>query len=110
MPQRFKSSIHKSSTRTYPRAVINSDNNLVLCNMRLKLRTPKAGNSNRVKYDVEKLSNVKTCLEYRKELEKKLKSIYIDTLSRDKTYTIIAESITSTAQQVLGKYRNKIQP
>ena len=37
-PQRFKSSIHKSSTRLYPGAVINSDHDLVLCNMRLKLR------------------------------------------------------------------------
>ena len=79
--------------------------------MRLKLRTQKAGNSNRVKYDVDKLSNVKTCLEYIEELEKKLKSIdKIYTLSTDKTYTIIAESITSTAQQVLGKYRKNIQP
>ena len=59
MPQRFKSSIHKSSTRTYPGAVINSDNDLVLCNMRLKLRTQKAGKSKRVKYDVDKLSNVR---------------------------------------------------
>ena len=109
MPQRFRSSIHKFSTRTYPGAVINSDHDLVLCNMRLKLRTQKAGNSKRVKYDVDKLSNLKTCLEYREELEKKLKSIDIDTLSTDKTYTIIAESITSTAQQVLGKYRKKIQ-
>ena len=98
MPQRFKSSIHKSSIITYLGAVINSDHDLVLCNMRLKLRTQKAGNSNRVKYDVEKLSNVKTWLEYREELEKKLKSIDIDTLSTDNTYTIIAESITSTAQ------------
>ena len=108
--ERFKSGIHKSSTRTYPGAVINSDHDLVLCDMILKLRTQKAGNSNRVKYDVEKLSNVKTCLEYGEELEKKLKYIDIDTLSTDKTYTIIAESITSTAQQVLGKYRKKIQP
>ena len=38
------------------------------------------------------------------------KYYYMDTLSTDKTYTIIAESITSTAQQVLGKYRKKIQP
>ena len=110
MPQRLKSSIHKSSTRTYPGAVINSDHDLVLCNKRLKLRTQKAGKGKRIKYDVDKLSNVKTCLEYREELEKKLKSIEIDTLSTDKTYTIIAESITSTAQQVLGKYRKKIQP
>ena len=51
---------------------------------------------------------MKTCLEYREELGKKLKSI--ETLSIDKTYTIIAECITSTAQQVLGKYRKKIQP
>ena len=54
MPQLFKSSIHKSSTRTYPGAVINSDHDLVLCNMRLKLRTQKEKKSGRIKYDVEK--------------------------------------------------------
>ena len=37
-PLRFKSSIHMSSTRIYPGAVINSDHGLVLCNMKLKLR------------------------------------------------------------------------
>ena len=40
-PQRFKSSIHKSSIRINPGAVNNSDHDLFLCNMRLKLRSPK---------------------------------------------------------------------
>ena len=72
MPQLFKSSIHKSSTRTYPGAVINSDHDLVLCNMRLKLRTQKEKKSGRIKFDVDKLMNVNTCTEYSNKLEKKL--------------------------------------
>ena len=36
-PQRFKSSIIKTSTRTYPGATINSDHDLVLCNIKMKL-------------------------------------------------------------------------
>ena len=63
MPQWFKSSIHKSSTRTYPGAVINSDHDLVLCNMRLKLKTQKGEKSSRIKYDVEKLMNAKICVQ-----------------------------------------------
>ena len=40
-PQRFKSSIHKASTRTYPGADIYSDHDLVLCNLTIKLKRSK---------------------------------------------------------------------
>ena len=35
-PQRFKSSIIRTSTRTYPSEDINSDHDLVLCNMKYR--------------------------------------------------------------------------
>ena len=83
-PQRFKSSIHKSSTRSYPGAVINSDQYLVICNMRLKLRSQNMKKSNRIWFDLEKLKNTHTSNEYKDELEAKLKNINIDELSTDK--------------------------
>ena len=36
-PQRFKSSVIKTSTRTYPGATINSDHDLVICYIKMKL-------------------------------------------------------------------------
>ena len=35
---RFKSSINKATTRTYPAADIYSDHEMVLCNIKLKLK------------------------------------------------------------------------
>ena len=93
----------------FERAVINSDHDLVLCNMRLKLRTKKGKKSCIIKYDVEKLMNANTCTEYRNELENKLKYIYITNSSTYEAFNTIAEYITSTSQQVLGKYRKKKQ-
>ena len=40
-PQRFKSSINKASTRTYPGADIYSDYDLVLCNLKIKFKRSK---------------------------------------------------------------------
>ena len=39
IPQRFTSSIYNNSTRTNTGTVLNSDHDLVLCNMRLKLQS-----------------------------------------------------------------------
>ena len=52
--------IHKSSIRSYPGAVINIDHDLVLCNMRLKLRSQNMKKSNRIRFDLEKLNNTHT--------------------------------------------------
>ena len=54
MPQRFKLRIHKATTRTYPGAGINRNHDLVLCNMKLKLRTQKKINNSRVRFELEK--------------------------------------------------------
>ena len=109
-PLRFKSSIHMSSTRTYPGAVINSDHDLVLCNMRLKLRSQKMKKSNRIRYDLEKLNNATISLQYKEDLKSKLSDININEISTDNAYTQISQSLTSTAENVLGKYRIKKQP
>ena len=85
IPQRFKSSIHKSSTRSYPGPVINIDHDLVLCNKRLKLRLQNIKKSNIIRFDLEKLNNTHTCNEYKDELEAKLKNINNE-LSTDKAY------------------------
>ena len=56
-PQRFKSSINKASTRTYTGADIYSDHDLVLCNLKIKLKRSKKGKCSRIRYDVDKLLN-----------------------------------------------------
>ena len=48
-PRRFKSSIKQSSTRTYPVADINSGHYLVICNIKLKLKSSRTPQSKRIR-------------------------------------------------------------
>ena len=96
-----------SSTRTYPGAVINSGHDLVLCNMKLKLRAQQMQKSNRIRYDLEKLNNATISQQYKEDLESKLADININELSNYNAYAQISQSITSTAENVLGKHRIK---
>ena len=68
MPQRFKSSIVTSSTRTYPGTDINSDHDLVLCNLKLKLCIKKRVISNRIRFDLDKLENAPIYNDYKVKL------------------------------------------
>ena len=59
IPQRFKSGIKYSSIRTYRWADINSEHDLVLCNVKLK-RTSRPHNSNRIRFKLNKLNDLNT--------------------------------------------------
>ena len=51
------SPINKTSTGTYPGAVINSDHDLVLCKLKLKLLSQKTKRSNRCRFNLDKLKD-----------------------------------------------------
>ena len=53
--QRFKSSIIRISSRTYPSSDINSDHDLVICNLRLKLRSNKRQKTSRLLFNINRL-------------------------------------------------------
>ena len=54
-PQIFKSSIIRSSTIKYPGADINSDHDIVMYNLRLKLRSNKRHLSTRIRFNIDRL-------------------------------------------------------
>ena len=106
-PQRFKSSINKSSTRTYTRANISSDYDLVLCNLQIKLKRSKKGKYSRIRYDVDKLLNPEVKETFQKEIIEKLAKIDLSNQSTNVSYNDIAESMTNAADITLGKVRTK---
>ena len=61
MPRKFKSSINKAQTRTYPGDDndIGSDHDLVLTTVRLKLKANKKTKSPRIRFNLEKLKDQK---------------------------------------------------
>ena len=57
VPKRFKSSINKPKTRTFPGADLGSDHDLVLLTSKLKLKKNFKAGQSRIKYDLEKLKD-----------------------------------------------------
>ena len=98
-PQRFKSSIIKTSTRTYPGATINSDHDLVLCNIKMKLCLKKKERSNRIRYDLEKLRNPQIANEYKDKLELVLSQINKDENNVTTMFLILKKRYTLLRKQ-----------
>ena len=71
-PQRFKYSIIRIITRTYPGVDINSDHDLVLFNMTLKLKVNRKLKTTRKQFDVNKLTNENTADNYKTNWENNL--------------------------------------
>ena len=67
-PRRFKSSIIRSSTIT-PSADINNDHDLIMCNLKLKLRSNKPHKNKRIRYNVNKLKDPRICKIYSELLD-----------------------------------------
>ena len=106
-PQRFKSSIIRTSTITYPGADINSDHDLVLCNIKLKLKVNIKPKTTRIRFDVNKLTNGKTADNYKNELEKQLKELDIHKFDLTTYYNKIEDIIINSATRTIGKYSRK---
>ena len=106
-PQRIKSSISRRSTRTYPGADINSDYDLVLCNIKFKLSIKKRTKGNRIRFDLENLNNQTTIESYRNILQTELNNLDMLNKSPTTIYKMVETSIISAASETIGKHRAK---
>ena len=109
-PQRFKSSINKAKTRSFPGADIGSDHDLVMTTLKLKLRANKCARTTRIHLDLEKLKDPRVAEAFQAQVGGKFAALSllnsdIDTLANNITSTLI-----SSAEEVLGKKRHKNQP
>ena len=111
-PKRFKSSIIRSSTRTYPGADVNIDHDLVMCNLRLKLRSNKREKSKRIRYNVNKLKDQTISKAYSDHLDAQLSEIEKNMKDCDLTEICsdFDQALTSSASEIIGKYHSKKQP
>ena len=109
-PQRFKSSIITTSTRTYPGADIGSDHDLVLCNLKLKSCIRKRAITNRIRFDLDKLENATTVNDYKVKLDLELSQVKINENYITETCNMVEKAILLTAEKTIGKYRKKKQP
>ena len=78
--------------------------------MKLKLKMDRKPKTTRIRFDVNKLTNVKTEDNYKEELEKQLKELNIRKYDLITSYKKIEDIIIDTATITIGKYRRKKQP
>ena len=91
-PRSFKSSIKHSSTKTYPGADIKSDHDLVLCNIKLKLKSNRTPQSKRIRFNLSKFMDTHTSKLYRDELNMQLGKINISDCDLTTAYTKIEDT------------------
>jgi len=110
MPQRFKSSINKAKTRTYPGADIGSDHDLVLASFKLKLKCQRKTPSSRLRFDIEKLKDQTVADVFQAEVGGRFAALNLIDCDIDDIAGNIADVLTQSAEKVLGKRRKKIKP
>ncbi|GFR77600.1 RNA-directed DNA polymerase from mobile element jockey-like [Elysia marginata] len=110
VPQRYKSSINKAMTRTYPGADIGSDHDLVLATFKLKLNSERKAKSPRLHFDLEKLKDPNISETFRAQIGGKFAALTLIDNDVDTMANSLKEVLVSTAEEVLGMKRRTIQP
>ena len=109
-PRRFKSSINRAKTRTYPGADIGSDHDLVLLIMKVRLKKKFQAANPRIKFDLEKLKDPEVNEVFQAQLGGRFAALnLLDSDINDLTNSF-NEAVRETAEEVLGRQRKKHQP
>ncbi|XP_076436542.1 uncharacterized protein LOC143276040 [Babylonia areolata] len=109
-PQCYKSSINKANTRTFPGADIGSDHDLVLATFKLKLKCKRCPRNPRIRFDLEKLKDPEIADVFQAQVGGKFAALNLMDIDVDTLANNIKEVLTTTAEQVVGKKRKRIQP
>ena len=108
-PKRFKSSINKPKTRTFPGADVGSDHDLVLLTMKLKLKKNFKAGQSRIKYDLDKLKDQGVLDIFQAQVGGKFAALTILDKDIDDLTNDFNEVMKDAAEEVLGKKRKKKQ-
>lgn len=109
-PQRFKSSINKAKTRTYPGADIGSDHDLVMMKFKLKLNARRQAKRTRIRFDLDKLKDPQIVEIFQATLGGKFAALNVLDKDVDELSNEIDTALLTSAEEVLGKQRSKKQP
>ncbi|XP_076438257.1 uncharacterized protein LOC143277357 [Babylonia areolata] len=109
-PQRYKYSVNKANTRTFPGADIGSDHDLVLAAFELKLKCKRCPRNPHIRFDLEKLKDPEITDVFQAQVGGKFAALNLMDTDVDTLANNIKEVLTTTAEQVVGKERKRIQP
>ena len=110
VPRRFKSSINKAQTRSFPGADIGSDHNLVLTRLKLKLKTNQSNKTPRIRFNLDKLNDPEIAEIFQAQVGGKFAALAtidqdVETLANN-----LKEALITSAEEVIGRQRSKKQP
>ena len=77
IPQRFKSSINKANSRSFPGADVGSGHDLVHTTIKLKLKTKRFTNSPRTRFDLEKPKDPKIAEVFQTKVGGKFAALWV---------------------------------
>ena len=109
-PRRFKSSINRAKTRTYPGADIGSDHDLVLMTMKLRLKKKPHTANPRIKFDLERLKDPDVADIFQARLGGRFAALSVLDTDLNTLATDLNEVVRVTAEEVLGRQRKKHRP
>ena len=108
--KRFATSVNINKTRSFPGADIGSDHDLVMMKFNLRLKSPKKNKFVRLKFNLDNLKNSETEKNLKKQIDDKLIDLKLEELnSTDERVKQLNSVITDSANNILGKYRQKKQ-
>ena len=111
--KRFRSGVNSARTRSFPRADIGSDHDLLMITFRLRLKTISKWKHTRLKFDLEKLKDPKVLETFQAMIGGRFTPLTI--MSNEYTelnakVTTFNTAVTETASKILGKHHQKKKP
>ena len=110
IPKCFKSSFSRANTRSFPGANIGSEHDLVLTTIKLKLKTKRFTQNPHIQCDPEKLKDLKVIEVFQAKVGGKSVALCDPDRDVDTLANSLKEVLLSTAEEVLGRQKKKIQP
>ena len=110
--RRFKTSVKTAQTRSFPGADVDSDHELVMMTMKLRLNSAKKNKNIRLKFNLEKLQNPEIADAFKSTLGERIQPLIEDVGKSDINVTIAAfnKAITETAKEKLGRRQQPKKP
>ncbi|KAJ8396775.1 hypothetical protein AAFF_G00013740 [Aldrovandia affinis] len=108
--KRFQSSVNIGRTRSFPKADIGSDHDLVLMSFRLRLKKIKSSKYTRMKLNLDKLQDPEVAELFKTTLGGKITTLLLEGAEDTDTDTMTTKfntAVTETATAILGKLRPK---
>lgn len=107
---RYKTSVNYQQTRTFPGADIGSDHDLVLMNMKIRLKKETKPKKMRVKFNLDKLQDPNIAEVFRATIGGKFGPLLTLGEDLETTTTEFNKIMTETAEEILGQERRKKKP